>query len=161
VIAAVNGAAYGGGCELAMAADIRIASENAKFALPEVGLGLMPGGGGTQMLSSLVGIGRAKEIIFTGRTVNAEEALQIGLVTGVFQREHLLEEALKIAGKLLEKGPFALRMAKKVINLSLSTDMESGKLLELFGYCMLTASEDRVEGINAFLEKRKPDFMGK
>jgi enoyl-CoA hydratase len=161
VIAAVNGAAYGGGCELALAADIRLASENARFALPELGLGLMPGGGGTQRLAKLVGVGRAKEIILTGRAVDAEEALRIGLVTGVCPLEKLMSEAKAVASKLLEKGPLSLRLAKKVANLALSADEASAIQMELYAYCMLIASEDSKEGVNAFLEKRKPDFQGK
>lgn len=161
VIAAVNGAAYGGGCELALAADIRIASDTARFALPETGLGIMPGGGGCRRLATLIGMGRAKEMVFTGRSVGAEEALRIGLVTGVYPQEQLSAAVLALAEKIMEKGPFALRMAKKVLNLSQSVDEQSGRLLELFSYCMLIASEDRVEGINAFLEKRKPDFKGR
>lgn len=161
VIAAINGAAYGGGCELAVAADIRIAAENAKFAFPEVGIGIMPGGGGTQRLAKLIGLGRAKEMIMTGRVMSAAEALQTGLVTQVVAQDKLMDEAICTAQRILEKGPLAVRMAKKVVGMALSTDEESGRLLELFSYCMLMASHDRLEGCTAFLEKRMPKFTGR
>ena len=160
VIAAVNGSAFGGGCELALASDIRIASENAKFCLPELGIGIMPGGGGSRRLARIIGEGRAKEIILTGRVVRAEEAFSIGLVSKVVPGDQLIDAATETAKMILEKGPLAVRLEKKVLNMALSSDEESARLMELFSYCMLIASEDRLEGMNAFLEKRKPQFKG-
>lgn len=161
VIAAINGAAFGGGCELAMACDIRIAAENAKFGLPELGLGVIPGAGGTQRLARLIGLGRAKEMILTGRQVTAQEAFQMGLVTQVVPSAVLMDAVMETAGTILSKGPLAVRLAKKVVDISLSTDDESGMLLELLSYAVAIASEDRLEGAAAFLEKRPPDFRGK
>lgn len=161
VIAAVNGVAFGGGCELAMACDIRIAAEGAKFALPELGLGIIPGAGGTQRLARLVGLGRAKEMILTGRAVTAQEALQMGLVTRVLPAFDLMDAVMETAKAILSKGPLAVRLAKKAVAASLSADEESGMLLELLSYAVTVASVDRVEGVAAFLEKRPPDFRGK
>ncbi|MCL1816974.1 MAG: enoyl-CoA hydratase-related protein [Clostridiales bacterium] len=161
VIAAVNGLAFGGGCELAMACDIRIASENAKFGLPELGLGIIPGAGGTQRLAKLVGLGRAKEMILTGRAITAQEALQMGLVTKVTPPGELMAAVGETAKAILAKGPLAVRLAKKAVAAALSTDEESGMLLELLSYTIAVASEDRTEGATAFLEKRVPDFQGK
>lgn len=160
VIAAVNGFALGGGCELAMACDIRIASENAAFGLPELGLGILPAGGGTQRLAKLVGVGRAKEIILTGRTVKAEEALSIGLANRIVPLETLMDEALETARRIAQKGPFAARLAKQAVNASLSTDEDAGMLIEALSYGLVIASEDRMEGVTAFLEKRTPHFTG-
>ena len=160
VIAAVNGYAFGGGCELAMACDIRIASENAAFGLPELGLGILPAGGGTQRLAKLVGVGRAKEIILTGRTVKAEEALSIGLANRIVPLETLMDEALETARRIAQKGPFAARLAKQAVNASLSTDEDAGMLIEALSYGLVIASEDRMEGVTAFLEKRTPHFTG-
>jgi enoyl-CoA hydratase len=160
VIAAVNGLALGGGCELAMACDIRIASENAKFGLPELGLGIIPGAGGTQRLAKLVGLGRAKEMVLTGRAIGAQEALQYGLVTQVVTMSELKQAVMDTAMAIMSKGPLAVRLAKKAVAASLSTDEESGMLLELLSYAVAIASEDRVEGMTAFLEKRAPDFKG-
>lgn len=161
IIGAVNGYAFGGGCEVALACDIRYASDNARFGLPEVGLGILPGSGGTQRLSKLVGLGRAKEMILTGKAVTAEQALQYGLVTNVVSQELLLEECIALAKTLLAKGPLALRLTKKVINASMSTDQNAGMMLELLSYSILAGSEDKMEGVNAFFEKRDPDFKGK
>jgi len=160
-IAAVNGMAFGGGCELAMACDIRIAAESAKFGLPELGLGIIPGAGGTQRLSKLVGLGRAKEIILTGRAVSAQEAYQIGLVTQVVSSDALLETAMETAAGILSKGPLAVRLAKMAVDASMSSDVQSGMLLELYSYAIAIASEDRHEGVAAFLEKRLPEFLGR
>ena len=161
VIAAVNGLALGGGCELAMACDIRIASDNAKLGLPELGLGIIPGAGGTQRLAKLVGLGRAKEMILTGRIAEAQEALVMGLVTQVVPQEQLMETVLNTAKDILAKGPLAVRLAKKAVAASLSTDEESGMLVELLSYAVAIASEDKTEGTTAFLEKRRPNFQGK
>lgn len=161
IIAAVNGYAFGGGCELALACDIRIASENARFALPELALGILPGGGGTQRLSKLIGLGRAKEMILTGRRIKADEALHYGLVTAVYPPEQLAQEAHQIAKTILSKGPVAVQLAKKCITASLSTDQETGLLLELLSYSVLVSTEDRIEGVDAFLEKRPSKFQGK
>ncbi|NLX60924.1 MAG: short-chain-enoyl-CoA hydratase [Tissierellia bacterium] len=154
VIAAVNGYALGGGCELAMAFDIRIASDKAKFGQPEVGLGITPGFGGTQRLARIVGIPKAKELIFTGETINAEEALRIGLVNKVVAAESLMEEALTMARKIASKGQLAVRYSKVAINRGIETDIETGLAMEreLFGLCF--ATEDQKEGMGAFLEKR-------
>jgi len=159
VIAAVNGYALGGGCELAMAADIRIASESAKFGQPEVNLGLIPGFGGTQRLSRLVGIGRAKELIFTGRIIDAKEAQDIGLVNKVVREEELLERSKEMALVLAEKSPLILKIAKNLINSNY--DIKKGLEMEIMDFSEVFASEDHMEGIKAFLEKRKPKFRGR
>jgi len=160
-IAAINGLAFGGGCELAMACDIRIAAENAKMGLPELGLGIIPGAGGTQRLAKLVGLGRAKDMILTGKAVSAQEALQIGLVTKVVPAEQLMDTVMETAAAILSKGPLAVRLAKKVIDASMSTDSESGMMLELLSYTVAIASEDKAEGTTAFLEKRPANFKGR
>lgn len=161
VIAAINGVAFGGGCELAMACDIRIAAEHVKMGLPELGLGVIPGAGGTQRLAKLVGLGRAKEIILTGRAITAQEALSIGLVNKVSPKGELMNTVYETAEQILSKGPLAVRLAKKAIAASLSADEESGMLLELLSYAVAMGSEDRTEGATAFLEKRPPQFQGK
>ncbi|GHV65280.1 3-hydroxybutyryl-CoA dehydratase [Spirochaetia bacterium] len=161
VIAAINGFAFGGGCELAMACDIRVAADTAKLGLPELNLGILPGAGGTQRLARLIGLGRAKELILTGRAVSADEALQIGLVNKVVPSAELMNATLEMAAGILNKGPLAVRLAKKAIAASMSTDEENGMLLELLSYTIAIASEDRMEGLNAFLEKRTPAFKGK
>ena len=157
VIAAINGFALGGGCELAMSCDIRICSENAVFGQPEVGLGITPGFGGTQRLTRIIGVGKAKEMIYTGANVKAEEAKTIGLVNSVYPIEELLEAAKKIAGKISRNAPIAVRASKKAINEGLQVDMDSAIVIEekLFGDCFETS--DQVEGMTAFLEKRKPE----
>jgi len=159
-IAAVNGFAFGGGCELALACDIRIASENAVFGLPEVSVGVLPGAGGTQRLTRLIGLGRAKEIILTGRTVSGIDAVQIGLACKVVPLVKLMEEAKSLATTMMGKSPFCLGLAKKAIVASLSTDQDTGMLIEQFAFAMAMASEDKIEGIDAFFEKRKPEFKG-
>ncbi len=158
VIAAVNGFALGGGCELAMACDMRIASVKAKFGQPEVGLGTTPGFSGTQRLARLVGAGRAKELIFTGGHIGAEEAYRIGLVNKVTEIEELMEETYKLAGKIKSNSGTALRYAKESINRGTETDIETGIAYEsnIFGLCF--ASEDQKEGMTAFLEKKHPKF---
>ena len=158
VIAAIIGFALGGGCELAIACDIRIAGEGAKFGQPEVNLGLIPGFGGTQRLSRLVGIGKAKEMILTGEIINAKEAASIGLVNRVEKDEELLAKAEEMAMTIAQKAPVAVKMAKKLINENQEITKGLEKEINLFARCF--ATQDRQEGINAFLEKRKPQFRG-
>jgi enoyl-CoA hydratase len=158
VIAAVNGYALGGGCELALACDIRIASENAKFGQPEVNLGIVPGFGGTQRLARLVGITRAKELVFTGRSIDAKEAERIGLVGSVVTGGELMEKVGELAGLLSQKSPVALGAAKVLINKS--GEMEDGLQREVASFAECFAAADHTEGIKAFLEKRKPVFGG-
>jgi len=155
VIAAVNGFALGGGCELSLSCDIRICSENALFGQPEVGLGITPGFGGTQRLARVVGIGKAKEMIYTASNIKAEEAYRIGLVNKVCSADELLEEAKKIAKKIVRNAPIAVRASKKAINDGISLDMDNAIVIEekLFGSCFET--EDQKNGMKAFLEKRK------
>lgn len=158
VIAAVNGFALGGGCELAMACDIRIASEKAKFGQPEVGLGITPGFGGTQRLSRLVGKAKAKELIFTADIINAFEAEKIGLVNKVVKPEELDQITLEMAQKIASKGKLAVMNSKEAINRGLEADIDTALSIEenLFGLCY--SSEDQKEGMQAFLEKRSPKF---
>lgn len=160
-IAAVNGYALGGGCELAMACDIRIASEDARFGLPETALSIIPGGGGTQRLARLIGKGRAIEMILTGRMVDAEEARSIGLVSGVVPQVELMEAARETATRILSKGPLAVRLAKLVVQTGFETDQRTGLVIERLAQAVLYTSEDKREGTSAFLDKRKPDFKGK
>ncbi|MBU5313321.1 short-chain-enoyl-CoA hydratase [Tissierella carlieri] len=158
VIAAINGFALGGGCELSMSCDIRIASEKAKFGQPEVGLGITPGFAGTQRLSRLVGIGRAKELIFTCDIISAEEAYRIGLVNKVVSGQELMTSAIEMANKILSKSQLAIRYANAAINRGIETDLDTGMAIEkdLFGLCF--ATEDQKEGMGAFLEKRTPNY---
>ncbi len=158
VIAAINGFALGGGCEIAMACDIRIASVKAKFSQPETGLGLIPGYGGTQRLPRLVGKGMAKYMILTNEMINAEEAYRIGLVQKLTQPEELMDTAYEVAQKILSKAPLATRMAKRAINAATNTDLATGINYELETYDIAFRSKDRKEGMQAFLEKRKPEF---
>lgn len=160
-IAAINGFALGGGCELAMSCDIRIASEKAKLGQPEVGLGITPGFCGTQRLSRLVGLGKAKELIFTGDIIDAIEGQKIGLINSVVAHEDLLEEVMKLAKKIGSKSQLAVRYSKIAINKGLDVDIDSGAEIEAgyFGLCF--ATEDQKEGMKAFLDKRKPDFKRK
>lgn len=161
VIAAVNGFALGGGCELALACDIRIASTNAKFGLPEVNLGVIPGYGGTQRLPRLVGKAKAMELTLTGDIINAEEALGIGLVNKVVNPGRLINEAVDLAQKIIQKAPQAVRMAKESINKGLNLSIDEGCLYETGKFALVCATEDKNEGVRAFLEKRKPVFTGK
>ncbi|MEW4412064.1 enoyl-CoA hydratase-related protein [Clostridium sp. AN503] len=161
VIAAVNGYAFGGGCETAIACDFRVVSENALFALPETGLGILPGAGGTQRLSRLIGLGRAQDVILLGRKIGAEEAVAIGLATKCVPQESLIAEAKKMAGKLIAKGPVAIRIAKQVVQASLSSSQEVGELLEMLALSALCSTEDKMEGVTSFLEKRTPEYRGK
>ncbi|MBE6065208.1 short-chain-enoyl-CoA hydratase [Clostridium cochlearium] len=155
VIAAVNGFALGGGCEISMACDIRIASEKAKFGQPEVGLGITPGFGGTQRLARLVGPALAKELIYTADIIDAEEALRIGLVNKVVEKDELLDTAKKMANKIASNAPIAVKLCKSAINRGLQCDIDTGIAFEaeVFGECFST--EDQKEGMTAFLEKRK------
>ncbi|MBI2472737.1 MAG: enoyl-CoA hydratase/isomerase family protein [Planctomycetes bacterium] len=158
VIAAITGFALGGGCELALACDIRIAGESAKFGQPEVNLGLIPGFGGTQRLSRLVGVGKAKEMIFTGEILSAKEAESIGLANRVVKDEELMVKAEEIAQSIAQKSPLAVKMAKTLINENQEIEEGLEKEIALFAKCF--ATQDRMEGINAFLGKRKPVFKG-
>lgn len=161
VIAAVNGFALGGGCELAMACDIRVASDKARFGQPEVNLGLIPGYGGTQRLARLVGLGKAKEIIFTGDMIDAQEALRIGLADKVVPAAELMTQAKEIARKIASKAPIAVRLAKQAINFGANVDIMSGCRFEADQFGSSCSTEDMKEGTKAFLEKRKPEFKGK
>lgn len=160
VIAAVNGFALGGGCELAMACDIRIAGNKAKFGQPEVGLGIIAGFGGTQRLARLVGAGIAKEILFTGDMVNAERAYEIGLVNRVVDQSELLEEAKKMAQTIAAKSPLGVSFTKKAINEGVNLDLERAVSLEAELFGTLFSTKDQTEGMTAFLEKRKASFIG-
>lgn len=162
VIAAVNGFALGGGCELSMSCDIRICSDNAVFGQPEVGLGITPGFGGTQRLARLVGPGMAKQMIYTARNIKADEALRIGLVNAVYTQEELMGAAEKMAAGIAKNAPIAVRNCKKAINDGLDADMDEAIVIEekLFGDCF--ESYDQKEGMAAFLEKRKVEkFLNK
>lgn len=162
VIAAVNGFALGGGCEIAMSCDIRICSENAIFGQPEVGLGITPGFGGTQRLPRIVGVGMAKQIIYSAKNIKADEALRIGLVNAVYPQADLMAQAEKLANAIAVAAPIAVRNCKKAINEGLQVDMDKAIVIEekLFGSCFET--EDQKEGMKAFLEKRKVEkFVNK
>lgn len=163
VICAVNGYALGGGCELAMACDIRIATARSRFGQPETGLSIIPGAGGTQRLSRLIGVGRAKELIYTGRILTAEEAKEMGLVNQVTEntREELMAAAHKMAHLIMKKGPVAVSMAKMAINVGMDTDINTGLLFERIAQTVAFSTEDRREGTAAFLEKREAVFKGK
>jgi enoyl-CoA hydratase/carnithine racemase len=161
VIAAVNGIALGGGTELALACDIRIASMNASMGLTETRLAIIPGAGGTQRLPRLIGRGKAKELIFTGRRVDAKEALEISLVNKVCEKDVLLDECRKMAAMICETGPIAIEQAKYAINHGLETDLHTGLAIESNAYWITIPSKDRLEGLAAFKEKRKPVYTGK
>jgi enoyl-CoA hydratase len=160
VIAAVNGFALGGGTEIALVCDFIYASENAKFGLPEINLGLIPGFGGTQRLPRLIGKNLAKELIFTGKMISAAEALQIGLVNKVLPPDTLMEEVGKIATEIASKGQVSLRAAKQAINDGLNVDLATGCAIEIDSFALCFASPDAKEGTTAFLEKRKAHFKG-
>jgi enoyl-CoA hydratase len=161
VIAAVNGFALGGGCELALAADIRLASDNAKFGQPEVNLGVIPFFGGTQRLPRLIGKGMANYLILSAQMIDAAEANRIGLCERVYPKEQLLEEAVKLAKLILSKSPVAVRAALKAIGTGLNTDLKSGITIEVESAVVTYQSEDKKEGMAAFLEKRPAKFPGK
>jgi methylglutaconyl-CoA hydratase len=160
VIAAVNGAAFGGGTELALACDIRVASENAKFGLTETSLGIIPGAGGTQRLPRLVGKGRAKELIFTARRIDAQEAKDIGLVEYVVRPESLFEKAIEIASQIVRNAPIAVRQAKFAIEKGMDVDLTTGLAIEQNAYEITIPTKDRLEGLQAFKEKRPPVYKG-
>lgn len=161
VIAAVNGFALGGGCELAMACDIRIASEKAKFGQPEVSLGIIPGYGGTQRLPRIVGSGMAKHLIYSGEMIDAEEAFRIGLVQKVYPLDNFLDDVIQYLKAILKQSPIAVRMAKIAINKGLNMDLNLGVSFEAEAYVSTFGSDDRKEGMEAFVQKREPDFYKK
>lgn len=160
-IAAINGFALGGGCELALSCDIRIAAEHAKIGLPELNLSIIPGGGGTQRLARIVGKGRALHMILTGEIVTAQKAELIGLVSTVVPMEELWKTVVEYVNKIARKGPLALKLAKMVVNQGFDTDLKTALMLEKFAQAILFNSEDKKEGVEAFLEKREPVFKGK
>ena len=161
VIAAVNGFALGGGFELALACDLRVCSDNAKFGLPEVSLGILPGAGGLYRLQRIAGLGVAKEMILTGNILDADRALQLGLVSRVVPQNELMSEALQFAEKILSRGPLAVRLAKRSLNLVTQMSTEAAMALDEYAQGILFESEDKLEGTSAFLEKRTPKFKGK
>jgi enoyl-CoA hydratase len=162
VIAAVNGFALGGGCELALSCDIRIASENAVFGQPEAGLGITPGFGGTQRLARTIGVGKAKELIYACRNVKADEALQIGLVNAVYPADQLMDEAMKLAERISGNAPIAVRQCKKAINMGLQMDIDSAVALESELFAACCGTQDQKNAMTAFCEKRKHDpFINK
>jgi len=161
VIAAVSGLALGGGCELALACDLRIAAENAVFGQPEIRIGVIPGGGGTQRLPRIIGIGRAKEMLYTGEPIDAQEAYRIGLVNKVVSVDSLMAEAKKLANKLKGQPAFALKMIKMAVNEGFNMDLKSSLAYEARCFETIFSTEDQKEGTKAFLEKRKPNFKGK
>ncbi|MFA8440171.1 enoyl-CoA hydratase/isomerase family protein [Pueribacillus sp. YX66] len=160
-IAMINGFALGGGCELAMACDIRVASTNAKLGLPELNLAIIPAAGGTQRLARLVGKGKALEMILTGKIIEADEARSIGLVSEVVSSDELVAKTEEIAEKIISKGPLAVMLAKLAVHHGTETDMKTGLIIEKLSQAILFESEDKLEGTSAFLEKRKADFKGR
>ena len=161
IIAMVNGYCLGGGCEVALACDIRVASETASFGQPEINLGIIPGGGGTQRLPRLVGEGKAMEMILTGEIIDAQTAFNLGLVNHVVPADQLEIKTMEIANRIAEKSPIALRLAKEAIKLASRSNLDEGlrREVDLFALCFSSADKD--EGVTAFLEKRKPEFKGK
>ena len=159
-IAAINGYALGGGCELAMACDIRIAADHAKFGLPELNLSIIPGAGGTQRLARIIGKGRALDMILTGEMLTAKKAEEVGLVSKAVPMEELWQTAREKAEKILTKGPLAVRLAKVVINRGFNSDMETALMIEKLAQAVLFGSDDKNEGTQAFLEKRQAVFTG-
>ncbi len=160
VIAAINGYALGGGCEIALACDIRLASETAVLGQPEVTLGVPPGWGGTQRLPRVIGPGLARELIYTGRRVGAQEALRIGLVNAVYPPGELLERARALAADIARNAPVAVRLSKEAIRRGLDVDLETGLALEAQAFALAFSTADQREGMSAFLEKRSPEFRG-
>jgi enoyl-CoA hydratase len=160
VIAMIDGLCFGGGLEVALACDIRLASDSSKFGQPEINVGIIPGGGGTQRLSRLIGVGKAKELIFTGTIIDAKEAYRIGLINQIVPSEQLEEFVTSMAEKIVEKSPLAIKWAKKSINNSTETTLNAGLAYEVLVESLLFSSKDKEEGIKAFFEKRKPEFKG-
>ena len=160
VIAAVNGFALGGGCEIVLACDFIYASENAMFGLPEINLGIIPGFGGTQRLPRIIGKNRAKEMIFTGKMISAAEANAIGLVNKVCPQDQLMNYALKVAGTIVSKGKVSLRAAKQAVNNGMDVDLMAGCRIEIDAFAICLTSPDAMEGTHAFLEKRAARFKG-
>ncbi len=161
LIAAVSGFALGGGCELAMTCDMIVASETAQFGQPEIKIGVMPGAGGTQRLTRAVGKARAMEMVLTGNFIKAEEALAAGLINKVVPVDLYLTEAMRLAAQIAAMSPVAAQLAKESVNQAFNTSLDEGLLLERKNFYLLFAGEDQKEGMNAFIEKRKPDFKGK
>jgi enoyl-CoA hydratase len=161
VIAAINGFALGGGCELALSCDVRIAAENAKLGQPEVNYGIIPGAGGTQRLPRIVGVGQAKELIFSGDIIDAQEAFRMGLVNRVVPGNKLRDEVQLLVEKISAKGPIALRLAKEAINLAMELPLSEGLKREMEFFSQTCGTEDKNEGARAFFEKRSPQFKGK
>ncbi len=157
----VNGYCLGGGCELALACDIRICGDKASFGQPEINLGIIPGGGGTQRLTRLVGEGKAMELILTGAIIDAQTALTLGLVNHVVPADQLEAKTMEIANRIAEKSPIALRLAKEAIKLASRSNLDEGLRREVDLFALCFSSEDKDEGVTAFLEKRKPEFKGK
>ncbi|MBB3869429.1 enoyl-CoA hydratase [Geobacillus sp. NFOSA3] len=160
VICALNGSAFGGGLELALACDIRVAADTAQLGLTETSLGIIPGAGGTQRLPRLIGKGKAKELIFTAKRITAKEAEQIGLVEYVVPREQLMEKAMEIAEQIVVNAPIAVMQAKIAINRGLDVDLATGLRIEQMAYDITIPTKDRLEGLQAFKEKRKPVYKG-
>ncbi|WP_353855588.1 enoyl-CoA hydratase [Bacillus sp. Bos-x628] len=161
VIAVINGHALGGGLELALACDLRIARAEARLGLPETGLAIIPGAGGTQRLPRLIGIGKAKELIFTGASLRAEEAIQIGLIEHISSKDTLFQDSLTLARQITNNGPIALKEAKRAIQSGLDHDIHTGLAKEYEAYLRLLHTQDRIEGLRAFQEKRMPHYTGK
>ncbi len=160
VIAAINGIAVGGGLELALACDLRIASHTSMFGLPETALAIIPGAGGTQRLPRLIGMAKAKELIFTASRIDSEEAVKIGLVSKSVSPNELLDEAMLLAGQIIKNGPIAVQQAKQAINHGMETDLQTGLKIEEWCYNETIPTNDRKEGLQAFAEKRKPVYKG-
>jgi enoyl-CoA hydratase len=161
VIAMINGYCLGGGCELALACDLRIASEAASFGQPEINLGIIPGGGGTQRLTRLIGEGKAMEMILTGEIIDAQTAFTLGLVNHVVPADQLAAKTMEIANRIAEKSPIALRLAKEAVKVASRSNLDEGLRREVDLFALCFSSEDKNEGVGAFLEKRKPNFTGK
>ena len=161
IIAAVSGFALGGGCELVMHCDMVVASESAQFGQPEINIGVMPGAGGTQRLTRAVGKVRAMEMVLTGRFISAQEAKEAGLINKIVPVELYLDEAIKMAVAVAEKSPIAVQLAKESVLKAFDTHLQEGLYFERKNFYMLFATEDQKEGMNAFVEKRKPEFKGR
>src|ERR1700687_4208209 len=161
IIAMINGYCLGGGCEVALACDIRVASETASFGQPEINLGIIPGGGGTQRLPRLVGEGKAMEMILTGEIIDAKSAYSIGLVNHVAPADQLQVKTMEIANRIAEKSPIALRLAKEAVKLASRSTLDEGLRREVDFFALCFSTEDKDEGVSAFLEKRKPEFKGR